>query len=1200
MSRTPIQIARGFVLYVENIELPRIGRVDVIRKLDLQTGEEITLLDDNLSQFRANIFNWRLSGTTLYFSGQNLRNNDTVLGELDLLAIRDGASAESALRLQISATASGAVAQVQDIEVLRPVVPTQDVGGSPRVRIDPDVITGKSVSLSFTKYMDKETLESRLLLTDSDGDAIDYMPMWLLQTLHMVPDLDSFDQISSQPLAQSSEYTLEFSPGVRDLWTWDLNLAESAGVVDSAYRFNTMGPKFVALANSSLNGRPRPDFGNAFSARNVLSFRDLEPRTSLNVPFLTPLEFSSLGNFRWEFGYWSDGLENNGSVQFWGDNGEHIVVIFKEGQIVLKYVDDQGVDQLATSRLFNSSQHQARYGWNRLRITRLNGNYIVDHAKGDDSWRRLSFLKGHRLVNEIEGTRFSASSDSASIVVTSASWGSSIDLAGLRLMALNQIGENQSVLVDLDQFYTGTRVAVENHTPSTMRELSADRPTRLGQIYYHSASRDHQVGHMAWVPPDINGVIRIEHRSCCSQYIAPVPGVRDIKNTEKIDDFKVSFWIYPRWNSQFLFGNENYDIFEINFMNNSVDVSYLSTDGWYVARSSESVKSLHNEWIFVEAEVFQGDLSIKTSIRGGDSVDFTFLLNDVEVDSLPIRRAIDFVQPHAYLTGQDYTYFSGLSIERIGSSGSMMIFDMNELSLDAVDHSSFTFVNARDFRPNVTISADGMGEIRLRESPRYNEPIILDILPEDEYSVVEISGCEGFQSGENGYATANLRSPCEIQATFEPSFQLHENGVTVLCPHAPNGASGTINASGEGPRYTRRSRDQITPANAALTCTTGIQSMSWLFNGQEAFNANIRSWDTSSVIEMSHMFHNASSFNQDIGIWDTSEVRDFSGMFLGASTFNQPIGSWETSTSDSLSRMFHNASSFNQDVSGWITSSVTRMDQLFDGATVFNQAIGNWDTRIVTTMHRMFGGTSFAHDISDWDTSAVTDMGYMFLGNGSFNHDIGGWKTGSVVDMRGMFFGASSFNQDISGWNTGSVTRMDAMFREAISFNSDISDWNTGSVIRMDHMFYQARAFNKPIGSWSTSSVINMEHMFFEAEQFDQDISNWQTASVTNMRRMFFNAKQFSQGIGSWNTNSVSNMSGMFEFALSFNDDIGAWRTNNVVDMSRMFDGATSFNRNLSAWCVKNITTKPERFDHNTPAWVGSDSTRPQWGQDCN
>ena len=49
-------------------------------------------------------------------------------------------------------------------------------------------------------------------------------------------------------------------------------------------------------------------------------------------------------------------------------------------------------------------------------------------------------------------------------------------------------------------------------------------------------------------------------------------------------------------------------------------------------------------------------------------------------------------------------------------------------------------------------------------------------------------------------------------------FTLNANGVTVECDDAALGETGEINSI----TYTKRSKDQITSANAPTTCTSGI------------------------------------------------------------------------------------------------------------------------------------------------------------------------------------------------------------------------------------------------------------------------------------------------------------------------------------------------------------------------------------------
>jgi len=358
------------------------------------------------------------------------------------------------------------------------------------------------------------------------------------------------------------------------------------------------------------------------------------------------------------------------------------------------------------------------------------------------------------------------------------------------------------------------------------------------------------------------------------------------------------------------------------------------------------------------------------------------------------------------------------------------------------------------------------------------------------------------------------------------------NGVTVMCPAAAVGETGTV----AGVEYTKRSRaeiDQLVSASnfgpLTTTCTSGITDMSSMFYAATSFNADIGSWDVSSVTDMRYMFGNARSFNADIGSWDVSSVTDMRSMFGQATAFNADIGSWDVSSVTTMRLMFSIATSFNADIGSWDVSSVTDMHGMFSSATSFNQPIGSWDVSSVTNMHFMLGAA--IDQLSNPDAMV-------------FNQDIGSWDVSSVVtNMRYMFWGADSFNADIGSWDVSSVTNMEYMFAFTQSFNADIGSWDVSSVTTMRQMFYAAKSFNADIGSWDVSSVTTTELMFLAASAFNADI-------------------------GSWDVSSVTTMFGMFRNATSFNADIGSW-------------------------CVTLIPTLPSAFDSGATSWT---LPRPVWG----
>jgi surface protein len=276
-------------------------------------------------------------------------------------------------------------------------------------------------------------------------------------------------------------------------------------------------------------------------------------------------------------------------------------------------------------------------------------------------------------------------------------------------------------------------------------------------------------------------------------------------------------------------------------------------------------------------------------------------------------------------------------------------------------------------------------------------------------------------------------------AGSQPNFFKAANGITILCPNAEIGEQGDV----EGIIYTKRTREQITAANAATTCTSGITNMRDLFFGVgSGFNADISHWDVSSVTDMNRMFTQARSFSQDLSAWDVSSVTDMTNMFSGANLFNSDIGQWDVSNVLSMQGMFFEALSFNQDISGWNTANLQTTRIMFEGAASFNQDISSWDVANVINMEGMFlRAVAFNQPLNSWNTSSVLDMSRMFGGASSFNQPLASWDTSSVLTMFQMFGGASSFNQDISDWDTSGVSNMGSMFFNASSFNQDLSPW---------------------------------------------------------------------------------------------------------------------------------------------------------------
>jgi len=441
----------------------------------------------------------------------------------------------------------------------------------------------------------------------------------------------------------------------------------------------------------------------------------------------------------------------------------------------------------------------------------------------------------------------------------------------------------------------------------------------------------------------------------------------------------------------------------------------------------------------------------------------------------------------------------------------------------------------------LTIETEGEGtvheQVMKQKTTEYEHGSVVQLTAEGDEGW-RFSHWKGDLDSENDVEEIKIEEAKTVTAVFKPLFNLHENGVTVMCPAADVGSTGTI----EGIKYEAVDRALLIErrdqgADLAKVCTSLVTSMSWLF------------YDI--------------SFNQDIGSWDVSSVTTMQRMF-GASDFDQDISNWDVSSVTNMAWMFWNNPYFDQNLGDWDVSNVKDMNWMFAFARVFNQDIGSWDVSSVSDMERMFGSSDFDQDISNWDVSSVTNMALMFSGT-SFNQDIGNWDVSSVTDMSSMF-SRTSFDQDISSWDVSSVEEMSAMFSGA--------------------------NFNQDIGNWDVSSVKEMRAMFSGAS-FDQDISSWDVSNVRIMINMFYEASSFDQDIGGWDVSNVADMNNMFRETTSFNQDIGGWDVSDVRNMDGMFLSAQSFNQDISRWCVQKISSEPVSFSNNNPL---IEEYHPLWG----
>ena len=1171
--RTPIQIAKGYALYVANVNLPGRGAVDVIKKVDLQTGETVTLLDDNPEQVRLNIYNWRLSGNILFFSARNNADNgNTVLGELDILAIRNGGTVSDALTLETVASAIGALVDVRDVEVVRPSAPIFDTGGRPIVRASADALDGKSLSLEFTKFMNGDSVLDQISLSSEDQENIPMMPFWLLQTLHLVPDPTGLDGTANGSLSEATDYTLWLDSPIRDLWDWDLNFSDSPRLerdITSVrprykYSFSTVGTSNAVIGRVAL-GQDWRQPPSASTGLNLINLTGLRSDQSIILPDFKLDLSSELGNFEWHFAYDNHDLDQNGSIVLFGEDGQYIGVLFREDHIVLRYFGTDGELKTATAKLHRSSAWNDRQGWHKIKIRKLGESVQLFYAADGKDWTPVDLLVGFEMKATVPDVSLQLSS--SSMISASPQDGCNFNLcalifAGLKVQALTSDGNLGAVIYDVEEVRLDNYgLLVESIQYGGIRLRERDDAV-LGFASFLVG----KVGRMdSWgvtTPPELINAIQIfqQNQQCQVPYIVEVPGFSDLSSENSIDDFSLSFWVRLQPNSGFTVGDKAKDLIRLYQTHEEMTLSFLSKEGSIIELEAVGIDATAMDWYEVSFTKV-GEVLTPSIRKQGTNTSLAFARSgEASAGVLEMAASIDWTEPRFYINGQHCVnpIFSQVRLVNTGMEPDVTLYDMDSQPFVALDRAFVPAKVGRNFNAAITVVVNGPGAVS-PASPQidYGDTIQFLLAPTAGNSISSISGCSGELSARIGEGLDNSRNftvgpiveSCSLEVTFAPAMVLASNGVTITCKNAYTGDSGII----DDVIYTKRERNEIIEniSLAAASCTSGITDMSFMFNGATAFDGDISHWDTSAVTNMAHMFNGANLFDQDISNWDTSSVRD-------------------------MRAMFGQAKLFNQDISGWNTSSVTDMSGMFGNTDQFNQ------------------------DLNAWDTSNVTDIQSMFAYAKVFNGEIGEWDTSSVTNMRDVFAHADAFNQDISSWNTSNVTNMMQTFRYAQMFNQDIGGWDTSNVVNMEGTFSVARSFNYSLNNWDTSSATTMKSMFDGAEKFNGEISSWNTASVTSMERMFQGASNFNQDISSWNTGNVVNMNGLFQNSTIFNQDISGWTVSTVRLMSSMFAGAQSFNQDLSAWCVEEIDAEPSDFDAGADSWANDPGSRPQWGAPCS
>ncbi|WP_318469333.1 hypothetical protein [Photobacterium leiognathi] len=212
-----MQVAKGYVYFIEEQKHDGYGKRDIIGATHLTNGTKITLLDGEWTDERYDIETWKLSGDYIYFTGLDQSSSTMVSGKVDVVKLNQGKDESEYLTIKETASVSGDSLTILDMEVLRPVEPSNS-GGYPRITEFVSSIEDiYSSTIKFNKWMDKESVSEGLSVTDSDENTVNTMVVWFNRIAHLLYDTSGNLETKSEPLKLGTNYKATISKDVKDV-----------------------------------------------------------------------------------------------------------------------------------------------------------------------------------------------------------------------------------------------------------------------------------------------------------------------------------------------------------------------------------------------------------------------------------------------------------------------------------------------------------------------------------------------------------------------------------------------------------------------------------------------------------------------------------------------------------------------------------------------------------------------------------------------------------------------------------------------------------------------------------------------------------------------------------------------------------------------------------------------------------------------
>ena len=370
----PVLLSKGHILYVEEVDVDFLGAADVIRLQRMNDSTMSTALDPEAGSNRYRLSSWQIQGDTLHFAAEDLTESMFVMGELDLIGLQDGEPMDDVLTIAPAASAAGAIAEIRDMQMVRPAKPEVDTGHTPEVMdVHHHGEDPYTAGIQFSKFMNHDSVEDGLSLcciADTNTE-VSWMPFWHQQTLHLALDQEHFASVDNKPLDFGHEYQLTLEEGVRDAWNWQ--------VEDESQETLSIRPESGVYLGDPVGAPPSPAVAEGGNLRvrgtQILSdswLKDPDSGEPLQLDEPYRIEFSTPGRtVAVRFGYPGDRLQ--GSVRYHS--------YYSDRFDVERWSNRWGVGPILTHDVDLPTG-----GWIRIAIERFAESLRVGYLDEDEAW----------------------------------------------------------------------------------------------------------------------------------------------------------------------------------------------------------------------------------------------------------------------------------------------------------------------------------------------------------------------------------------------------------------------------------------------------------------------------------------------------------------------------------------------------------------------------------------------------------------------------------------------------------------------------------------------------------------------------------------------------------------------------------------------------------------------------------------------